>query len=502
MSATANEAKEGVTMGFRILIVDDDPSLRFVLERALGKGGHEVTSVASAEEARAAMEREAFQVAFVDIIMPGADGLSLVRSVKGKPQAPAIIVMTAQNTVKNAIEAMKAGAFDYITKPFELDEVLLLADKAGNSVKVQEELVRLRAAVERQFEPGEQIIGDSPRMRDVYKMVGKVAASDVTVLVTGESGTGKELVARAIHYHSSRAGGPFVTINAAAIPHELLESELFGHERGSFTGAFQRKEGKFKLADGGTLFLDEIGDMPADLQVKILRALQEREIAPLGGAGSQKVDVRVIAATNRNLAEMVGAGTFREDLYYRLNVVPIDLPPLRERREDIPLLAGYFLRKYGQELGYGQKRLSPSAIEWLKRQNWPGNVRELENVVKRVALLSTGQTLTADDFGAVPATGAAQPPPQPVGDDWFDKSFDEIVYRKLEQFIARVSTTEVTNLYDQIMSRVEKPMLELVLRETRGNQIRAAEILGINRNTLRKKIQDCGIDLKQAKAKS
>lgn len=484
-------------MTYNILIVDDDASLRFVLERALTRAGHQVTCAASADEALASIQGESFQLAFVDIVMPGGDGLSLVRTLKSQPQAPALIVMTAQNTVKNAIEAMKAGAFDYITKPFDLDEVLLLADKAGKSVRLQEELVRLRAAVERQFEPGETIVGDSAAMREVYKLVGRVASSDVTVLIQGESGTGKELVARAIHFHSSRSGGPFVTINAAAIPHELLESELFGHERGAFTGAFQRSEGKFQLASGGTLFLDEIGDMPADLQVKLLRALQEREVTPLGGRVPVKVDVRVIAATNRDLAAMVRAGTFREDLFYRLNVVPIHLPSLRERKEDIPLLAAFFLRKYAQELGYGQKRLSTGAQVWLQSQAWPGNVRELENLVKRAALLSTGQTLTESDFQAVSTTNSA-----PTAEaDLLSQSFDEIVYRKLDQFISQVSTANLSNLYETIVRRVEKPMIELVLRETKGNQIRAAEILGINRNTLRKKIQECGIDLADVKSR-
>jgi two-component system nitrogen regulation response regulator GlnG len=483
-------------MSFRILVVDDDASLRFVLERALSKAGHQVVSADSAEEALRILEGQIFDLSFIDIMMPGIDGLTLVRQLKSRPQAPAMIVMTAQNTVKNAIEAMKAGAFDYITKPFELDEVLLLADKAGKSVKVQEELVRLRAAVERQFEPGETIIGESTKMRDVYKVVGKVASSDVTVLIQGESGTGKELIARAIHFHSLRASGPFVTVNAAAIPHELLESELFGHEKGAFTGAFQKNEGKFQLAHGGTLFLDEIGDMPGDLQVKLLRALQEKEVTPLGGRHPIKVDVRVIAATNANLAESVRKGTFREDLFYRLNVVPIFLPPLRERREDVALLASFFLRKYAQELGYGEKRLSAGAQEWMRNQQWKGNVRELENLIKRVALLATGQTLTQEDFAAgQPAPAGAKE------DDLFEKSFDEIVYRKLDQFISRVAATDITDLYDTIIRRVEKPMLELVLRETKGNQIRAAEILGINRNTLRKKIQDCEIDIREAKGK-
>ncbi len=489
-------------MGFQVLIVDDDPSLRFVLERALGRGGHSVASVASAEDALTLLDERSFEVAFVDILMTGMDGLTLVRTLKSRPHAPALIVMTAQNTVKNAIEAMKAGAFDYVTKPFELEEVLLLAEKAGNSVRVQEELVRLRSVVERQFEPGETIIGESARMRDVYKLVGKVAASDVTVLLEGESGTGKELIARAIHYHSARASGPFVTINAGAIPHELLESELFGHERGAFTGAFQKTEGKFQLADGGTLFLDEIGDMPHDLQVKLLRALQEREITPLGARNPVRVDVRVIAATHRDLAAMVREGTFREDLYYRLNVVPMHLPPLRERTEDIPLLAAFFLKKYAQELGYGQKRLSPGAQKWLQQHAWPGNVRELENLIKRVGLLSTGQTLTESDFDAVQPRMTSAGPGAVDGDAaLFESSFDEIVYRKLDQFVSQVAATDVSDLYDTVMRRVEKPLLELVLRETRGNQIRAAEILGINRNTLRKKIQDCGIDIREAKAK-
>jgi two-component system nitrogen regulation response regulator GlnG len=328
------------------------------------------------------------------------------------------------------------------------------------------------------------LIGRHPRMQDVYKTIGRIAGSDVTVLLRGESGTGKELVARAIHHYSRRAGRPFVAVSAAAIPSTLLESEMFGHERGAFTDAKERRLGKFELAHGGTLYLDEIGDMPLELQAKVLRALQERTIERLGGQESIRVDVRVLAATNRDLEVAMREGKFREDLYYRLNVVTLNLPPLRERRRDIPLLVEHFLAKHAPELG--ERGVAPEALDRLVGYDWPGNVRELENVVQRAMVMATAGVVLPEHLPIGPVSAAASVA--------VDASLEEIVERKLLECVRGLREHASANLYDLMIALVEKPLLRAVLRETAGNQVRAAQILGINRNTLRKKLLEHGID--------
>jgi two-component system nitrogen regulation response regulator GlnG len=385
--------------------------------------------------------------------------------------------------METAIQAMQRGAYDYLTKPFDLDEVLLLAQRALEAGRLTQEVTRLKTGMQevREFSA---LIGRHPRMQDVYKTIGRIAGTDVSVLLRGESGTGKELVARAIHHYSRRAGRPFVAVSAAAIPATLLESEMFGHERGAFTDAKERRLGKFELAHGGTLYLDEIGDMPLDLQAKVLRALQERTIERLGGHESIRIDVRVLAATNRDLEAAMREGKFREDLYYRLNVVTLNLPPLRERRRDIPLLVEHFLAKHGPELG--ERGVAPDALDRLVGYEWPGNVRELENVVQRAMVMATAGVILPEHLPIGPVSAAASVA--------VDASLEEIIERKLLECVRGLREHASANLYDLMIALVEKPLLRAVLRETAGNQVRAAQILGINRNTLRKKLTEHGID--------
>src|SRR6059036_2232612 len=370
----------------RILIADDEDGLRWVLEKGLRQAGYEVTAVRDGDEALRAFSEAPFDLLFLDIRMPGTDGLTVLAKLRALAGDAHVIVMTAHGTMETAIQAMQRGAYDYLTKPFDLDEVLLLAERALEARRLTQEVARLRTGLQevREFSA---LIGRHPRMQDVYKTIGRIAGTDVTVLLRGESGTGKELVARAIHHYSRRSGRPFVAVSCAAIPGTLLESEMFGHERGAFTDAKERRLGKFELAHGGTLYLDEIGDMPVDLQTKLLRALQERTMERVGGQESIAIDVRVLAATNRDLEALMKEGRFREDLYYRLNVVTVNLPPLRERRRDVPLLIEHFLAKYAGELG--ERAVASEALDRLVGHDWPGNVRELENVIQRAMVMAT-----------------------------------------------------------------------------------------------------------------
>jgi two-component system nitrogen regulation response regulator GlnG len=375
---------------------------------------------------------------------------------------------------------MRRGAFDYITKPFDLDEVNILVRKAVEVRRLSEEVNALRAEVREKYEGG--LVGNTPAMQEIYKTIGRVAESDATVLIHGESGTGKELVARAIHYHSKRAGRPFVAVNSAAIPSELLESELFGHEKGAFTGAVIRKIGKFEAAAGGTMFLDEIGDMSLPLQGKLLRVLQEREFERVGGTESIRTDVRVIAATHQNLEKAVREKRFREDLFYRLNVIQLNIPPLRKRKDDIAPLAEYFMQKH--QAGQGKPRvLTPETLKALRAYDWPGNVRELENAVQRAITLSQGDKIFPD----------ALPPQIFKPGHGVALSFENFLEEKLTDLVDRMGGLEVGDIYSMVVQRVEKPLITLVLKKTEGNQVRAANLLGINRNTLRKKIKELGI---------
>jgi two-component system nitrogen regulation response regulator GlnG len=465
----------------RILIADDEDNLRWVLEKGLRQAGYDVTGVKDGDSALRAFTDSPYDLVFLDIRMPGMDGLTALGKLREIRSDAHVVVMTAHGTMETAIQAMQRGAYDYLAKPFDIDEVLLLAERALAAGRLTQEVARLRTGLQEVWEFG-ALIGRHPRMQEVYKTIGRIAASDVTVLLRGDSGTGKELVARAIHHYSRRAGRPFVAVSAAAIPGTLLESELFGHERGAFTDAKERKLGKLELAHGGTLFLDEIGDMPADLQTKLLRALQERAIERVGGTEPIRIDVRVLAATNRDLEAMMREGRFREDLFYRLNVVTVNLPPLRERRRDIPLLVEHFLSKYATDLG--ERGVAPEALDRLVGHDWPGNVRELENVVQRAMVMATTGVILPEHLPIGPVSAAASVA--------VDTTLEEIIERKLLECVRGLHTS--ANLYDLVVGLVEKPLLRAVLRETGGNQVRAAQILGINRNTLRKKLTEHGID--------
>ena len=406
-----------------------------------------------------------------------------------------MILMTAQNTMHNAIEAMKNGAYDYVTKPFDLEEILVLVRRAFESRKLSRDFRELKEEVKKRFEPGVNIIGSSSTMQRVYKTIGQVVDTHATILIQGESGTGKELVAKTIHYNSPRWNQPFVPINCAAIPRDLLESELFGHERGAFTGALDRRIGKFELAEAGTLFLDEVGDIPLELQTKLLRVLQDREYSRIGGRDVLKADVRILAATNQDLERAVKEKRFREDLFKTLappvrTHIPIYLPALRERKGDIPLLISYFIDKINREMGIQISGISPEAQKLLEEHSWPGNVRELENTLIRAAVLSSGPILFPKDFTLQNKPGVSNLEVDQL-------SLEEIIRHKLEDYFRRTGDVDLDNLYSLVIERIERPLIELTLKKTRGNQIRAAQILGINRNTLRKKIVDLRIEVKR-----
>jgi two-component system nitrogen regulation response regulator GlnG len=470
-------------MSARILIADDEDSLRWVLEKSLRQAGYEVATAKDGESALRAFETEPHDLVFLDVRMPGMDGLTALAKLREIRPAAHVIVMTAHGTMETAIQAMQRGAYDYLSKPFDLDEVLLLTERALQAQRLTQEVARLRTGL-MEVKEFSALIGRHPRMQEVYKAIGRIAGSDVTILLRGESGTGKELVARAIHHYSRRSGRAFVAVSCAAIPATLLESEMFGHERGAFTDAKERRLGKFELAHGGTLYLDEIGDMPVELQTKLLRALQERTIERVGGQESIRVDVRVIAATNRDLETAMRQGEFREDLYYRLNVVTLNLPTLRERRRDVPLLVEHFLAKYAEELG--ERGVAPEALDRLVGHDWPGNVRELENVIQRAMVLAQNGVILPEHLPIGPVSAAASVA--------VDATLEEIIERKLLECVRGLRERANANLYDLVIGLVEKPLLRAVLRETASNQVRAAQILGINRNTLRKKLTEHGID--------
>jgi two-component system nitrogen regulation response regulator GlnG len=469
----------------RVLVADDEPSIRFVLQEVLEGLGHRVVAVEDGDAALRELTSVHYDLAFLDIRMPGLTGIEVLQQSRASGNDVAIVIITAQNLLENAVESMKAGALDYLVKPFALAEVKALTEKALATRALKNEVRSLRRAVSRSVSPGgDRMVGSSPALLEIFKTIGKVAPRNVPVLITGESGTGKELVARALHSASPRAESPFVAVNAAAIPRELLESELFGHERGAFTGATSARAGRFREASGGTLFLDEIGDMPVDLQAKLLRVLQSGEVMPVGGRDPVLVDVLIIAATHRDLDERVSEGEFREDLLYRLRVVPMAIPPLRERPEDVRTLALHFVECYAPELAEGPTTLPPATIERLEKHDWPGNVRELENAIKRALVLSTDDVLTPGEFDFL--TKTSEPPDTHA-------SLEEIVSREVHTLFD--GPGEATDVYHRIQQRIERPLLEVVLERTQGNQIRAAAILGINRNTLRKKITELDIEL-------
>ncbi|MFQ5803570.1 MAG: sigma-54-dependent transcriptional regulator [Candidatus Methylomirabilales bacterium] len=466
----------------RIVVADDEESVRWTLKKALERSGYAVYTVADGKAAVDTAERVSADLVLMDIKMPTLDGLQALSLLRDRHPEAMVIVMTAFGSLQAAVEAMKRGAYDYITKPFDFEELTLLVRRALEVQSLTRELNRLKAKLKDRQELDE-IVGTSPEMQGVFKLVGQVADSDATVLVEGESGTGKELIARAMHKNSARWDGPFVTVNCAAIPKDLLESELFGHEKGAFTGALTARRGKFELADGGTIFLDEIGEMDPALQTKILRVFEERRFERLGGEVPITTNVRIVAATNRDLRALVGRGIFREDLFYRLNVVTITLPPLHHRREDIPLLLSHFLRLYA---GDDRKEVSPEATACLLRYHWPGNVRELENVIKRACLLSRTRLILPEHLPE-----ALQAATRASGTE--DSVTPGGLGREVRAELRRIGAEKEGQLYEHVLSLVERPLLQAALERAGGNQLKAAQLLGINRNTLRKRMKELGI---------
>jgi len=458
-------------MDKKILVIDDDESIIWVIKKALEPSGYGVVSrTRLASGLRAIQER---QVILLDLILPDGNGLEGLREIRSARPDAVVIMITAHAQMQSTITAMKEGAYDYLEKPFDIEELKIVIEKAFRDLSMREELKELKKAALETESP--QMIGKSPGILKVFKDIGKVAPKDITVLITGESGTGKELVAKAIHFNSGRAHGPFVAINSASIPKELLESELFGYRRGAFTGAVADKKGKIEASAGGTLFLDEIAEMESGLQAKILRFLQEREFSPLGGTDVFKADVRIIGATNKNLQEEVSKGLFREDLYYRFNVVQIKMPPLRERKEDIPLLVKFFLREASERLETEERELSKEAKAALLKYDWPGNIRELDNVIKRACVLSSGAVIEKKDL---------------LLDEDTSYSIKDFLEEKLKRYLKDMTKITNFNLHDTVLSEVEKALISIVLRETNGNQLKTAKVLGINRNTLRTKIKE------------
>jgi two-component system nitrogen regulation response regulator GlnG len=473
-------------MASTILVCDDDSAIRTVLNQALGRAGYDVRTTGTAAGLWRWISAGEGNLVITDVVLPDESGFDLIPRIKRmRPELP-ILVMSAQNTLLTAITAAERGAFEYLPKPFDLKELTSVVSRA---------LATPSSRRDTSIEPAEErlpLIGRSPAMQEIYRVIARLTQTDLTVMIMGESGTGKELVARALHDYGKRRHGAFVAVNMAAIPKELVESELFGHERGAFTGATNRGVGRFEQAEGGTLFLDEIGDMPLEAQTRLLRVLQQGEYTTVGGRTPIKTDVRIIAATNRDLRQLIQQGLFREDLYYRLNVVPLRLPPLRERVEDIPDLVRHFLRKAEDE-GLPHKTLDNEALDMLRRHRWPGNVRELENLIRRLAVLQSGDAISAASVSAElkePAkTFAADSGEGP-------QSLAASVEQYLTQyFLAQGDRLPPPGVYDRIVQEVERPLISICLAATRGNQIRAAQLLGLNRNTLRKKIRDLGLGI-------
>ncbi|MDP2962302.1 MAG: nitrogen regulation protein NR(I) [Sulfurimicrobium sp.] len=457
-----------------IWIIDDDRSIRWVFEKTLTRAGIEFKSFSSAQEALFALETSTPQVVVSDIRMPGESGLELLQHLKQRYPALPVIIMTAHSDLESAVSAFQGGAFEYLPKPFDIDHAVDLIRRAiDESMRQSGEQEALETAPE--------ILGQAPAMQEVFRAIGRLSQSHVTVLINGESGSGKELVARALHRHSPRADKPFIAINTAAIPRDLLESELFGHERGAFTGAQAMRRGRFEQADGGTLFLDEIGDMPPELQTRLLRVLSDGQFYRVGGHSPIKVNVRVIAATHQDMEQRVKLGLFREDLFHRLNVIRLRLPPLRERREDIPLLAKYFLQKSAQELGVEAKKLSETALKYLATLPWSGNVRQLENVCHWITVMAPGQNVEVLDL-----------PPELreesqtlVSTDWTSA---------LETSASSAFDRGEKGIMEELTHQFERVLIAQALKHTGGRKIEAAQLLGLGRNTLTRKIQELGME--------
>ena len=462
-----------------ILIVDDDKSIRYSLKRMMEEK-YSILTAQNGEEALELLKQTSPDLIIMDIKMPGRSGIDVLKEMKSIDPKSLAIIMTAYGTTETAIEAMKYGAFDYILKPFPIPQMKGLVEKALSLRRMMKQEVAYASPEAKETDEGERIIGSSLKMQEIYKIVGQIAPSDVTVLLRGESGTGKELFARAIYQHSSRSNFPFLPVNCAAIPDTLLESELFGHEKGAFTGATSRRIGKLEQGQGGTIFLDEIGDMSLSTQAKLLRVLQEKSFERLGGMETIKVDIRLIVATNKDLEEAITNGKFREDLYYRLNVVSIMIPPLKERKEDIPGLVSYFLKKFNRDLKKGIVGITPSAMEKITSYGWPGNVRQLENVLKRAMVLCQGEWILEDQLL--------------FEKGWERREAEEELSKKnvedlLDALFEELSNAPTASQEMDMISSLERGLILRALQKTRGNQVQAALLLGINRSTLRGKME-------------
>jgi len=453
----------------RIIVIDDEPLMRVTVHDAMAAEGYEVVSAETGKKGIELLRETEWDILITDLRLPDMDGIQILKEVKSLNPETQVILITAYGSIDSAVTAMKEGASDYLTKPFSMDELLLIIKRILRIRELEEENRSLRKKVEEKFGL-EGLVGKSPQMIKIYDLIETVSQTDTTVLVYGESGTGKEMVANAIHFRSPRKGRPFIKVNCAALPESLLESELFGHEKGAFTGAFKQRKGRFEMADGGTLFLDEIGDISPGVQVKLLRVLQERQFERVGGNETLSVDVRLICATQKDLKEEIRKGTFREDLYYRLNVVPVNLPPLRERREDILLLADHFMDKFSKKMGKEITGLSEDAHTLLLRYPFPGNIRELENMLERAIALIKGKIIQAEDL---PEEVCGQP------------SSIQDVYKRIRGSKPLASATKL----------FEKEYIQTILEKTKGKKGQAAEILGISRKTLWEKIKELEIEI-------
>ena len=480
-----------------ILIADDDRAIRMVLDQALGQAGYEVRSTANAATLWRWIGDGQGDLVITDVVMPDENGLDLLPRIKKmRPDLP-VVVMSAQSTILTAIKAAERGAHEYLPKPFDLKELVNVVQRAlASRGQVAGSVIKLDEG-----EEGLPVIGRSAAMQEIYRTLARLMQTDLTVMISGESGTGKELVARALHDYGKRRNGPFVAINMAAIPRDLIESELFGHEKGAFTGATTRNPGHFELAEGGTLFLDEIGDMPSEAQTRLLRVLQQGEYSTVGGRTPIRANARIIAATNQNLQQLIRQGLFREDLYYRLNVVPMRMPPLRERTEDVPDLARHFLSR-AEAAGLPAKRLTQAALDQLRTHAWPGNVRELENLIQRLVALYPEDVIEREVVEAelslmTMGAGGMGASDQSGGDGGMtgDSIGASVELHLARYFQAHGDSLPPAGLYDRVLHEVERPLIQLCLSATRGNQIRAAELLGLNRNTLRKKIKELDIQV-------